>query len=111
MARVKLADIPGVRARSGDKGDIVDVALFAADDRSYETLRREVTAERVAAHFATRVRGTVTRYELPRLRALKYVLTEALDGGASRSLRSDNLGKCFAASLLRMEIDMEETPA
>ncbi len=30
---------------------------------------------------------------------------EALQGGAARSLRMDNLGKNVAAQLLRMEID------
>ncbi|MBM3462721.1 MAG: hypothetical protein FJX76_11525 [Armatimonadetes bacterium] len=94
------------RARSGDKGDIVDISLFAADEPTYELLRAHVTAQRVRAHFADRVRGEVTRWELPRLRALKFVLQGALDGGASRSLRSDNLGKCFGPALLRMEIEV-----
>src|SRR5438128_708225 len=99
----RLADF--ARARSGDKGDIVDISLFAPDDALYDRIRQEVTAGRVKGWFAARVKGEVERYEVPNLRALKFVLHEALDGGASRSLRSDNLGKCFGPALLMMEID------
>lgn len=91
-------------ARSGDKGDVSDIGLFAGDRATYELIVREVTAERVKAHFAGIVTGEVRRYELPNLLALKFVMTGALAGGASRSLRSDNLGKTLASALLRMEI-------
>lgn len=100
---MRLSEI--ARSRSGDKGDVVDISLFAPDDRWYEVLRDQVTAQRVAAHFEGFARGPVVRYELPKLRALKFVLQGALDGGASRSLRSDNLGKCYGPLLLKMEID------
>jgi hypothetical protein len=49
----------------------------------------------------------VTRFELPKLLALKFVLDGALDGGAAASLRSDNLGKTIGAQLLRMEIEVD----
>lgn len=94
-------------ARSGDKGDISDIGLFAPDAATYHLLVREVTAERVKAHFDGIVTGTVRRYELPNLLALKFVMTGALGGGASRSLRSDNLGKTLASALLRLEIQTE----
>ncbi|MEZ5619538.1 MAG: hypothetical protein R3E40_14900, partial [Rhodocyclaceae bacterium] len=50
--------------------------------------------------------GPVELYPLDNLLALKIVLNGALSGGAARSLRSDNLGKCAAAALLRMEIEL-----
>ena len=90
--------------RSGDKGDTCNVGIVAWDDAGYELLRREVTADRVAEHFGSLVRGTVERYELPGIRALNFVLTGALDGGGTMSLRSDHLGKVMYAWLLRMEI-------
>jgi hypothetical protein len=95
-------------ARSGDKADRADIGLFAYDAPTYETLKREVTRERVAAHFAAICNGPVEIYPLDNLLALKIVLNSALQGGAARSLRMDNLGKTIAAALLRMEI---ETPA
>jgi hypothetical protein len=98
---VKLA-----HARSGDKGDKANIALFAPDQATYELLVREVTAERVKAHFAGIVTGKVERFEVPNVLALNFVLHGALNGGASRSLRSDALGKSLSSALLRMEIEM-----
>ena len=103
-APVRLADV--ARARSGDKGDLANVALFAPSDELYAAFLREVTAERVRVHFGRFVRGDVDRYEVPNVRALNFVLHEALDGGAARSLRSDPLGKSFASLLLRMEVGL-----
>src|SRR5438874_1055451 len=91
--------------RSGDKGDTCNVGLVAYDDDGYALLKREVTADRVKEHFGDLVRGTVTRYELPGIKALNFVLTNALDGGGTMSLRSDHLGKVMYAWLLRMDID------
>lgn len=96
-------------ARSGDKGDRADIGLFAWDAATYAVLKREVTRERLAAHFAALARGPVEIYPLDNLLALKIVLDGALEGGAARSLRMDNLGKNVAAALLRMEIEVPAT--
>ena len=93
-------------ARSGDKGDIADISLFAPDLEIYDLLAREVTAVRVKKHFEGIITGSVERFEVPNVLALKFVLHGALDGGASRSLRSDSLGKSLSSALLRMEIEV-----
>ncbi|MEW6687825.1 MAG: hypothetical protein AB1452_01930 [Pseudomonadota bacterium] len=92
-------------ARSGDKADRADIGLFAYDAEGYAVLRREVTRERLAAHFAALATGPVELWPLDNLLALKIVLNGALQGGAARSIRMDNLGKNVAAQLLRMEVD------
>ena len=56
------------------------------------------------------ITGHVERYEVPNILALKFVLHGALNGGASRSLRSDALGKSLSSALLRMEIEVEGSP-
>jgi hypothetical protein len=94
-----------VHSRSGDKGDIANIALFAPDQATYNLLVRVVTAERVRSHFEGIVTGSVERYEAPNILALNFVLHGALNGGASRSLRSDALGKSLSSALLRMEIE------
>ncbi len=104
MTAIQLRDLCGTRA--GDKGDIANIALFAYDAAAYDAIRREVTTERVRAHFGSLVTGEVTRYEAPTLLALNFVLRGALGGGGPRSLRSDNLGKTLGGALLRMEIDV-----
>jgi hypothetical protein len=91
-------------ARSGDKGDIASIALFAPDRATFDLLVREVTTEQVQTHFAGIVTGKVERFEAPNVLALNFVLHGALNGGASRSLRSDALGKSLSSALLRMEI-------
>lgn len=91
-------------ARAGDKGDISNLSLIAYDRKDYELLLREVTPERVRQHFKGVVHGSVTRYELPQLGALNFVMRQALGGGVTRSLALDAHGKCLGAALLGMEI-------
>ncbi|HLT45892.1 MAG TPA: hypothetical protein VK002_01575 [Rubricoccaceae bacterium] len=95
-------------ARSGDKGDAVNVGLIARDPAYYDFLRETVTPERVKAHFGPAVQGTVERFELPNLYALNFLLHEALGGGGTVSLKLDAQGKTYAARLLRMEVDVPE---
>ena len=95
-------------ARSGDKADRADIGLFAFDAETYAVLKREITCERLAAHFAGFNSGSVELWPLDNILALKIVLNGALQGGAARSLRMDNLGKNVAARLLRMEIEAPE---
>ncbi len=109
MTRIRLCDLCG--ARSGDKGDISDVTLFADDAAAYDAIRRAVTADAVKGHFGSLVSGPVERYEAPNVLALKFVMHGALGGGASRSLRSDNLGKTHGATLLRMWVDVPDQVA
>ena len=104
--RIRLAEV--AQARSGDKGDLANVALFAPSAALYQAFRREVTSDRVKHLFGGFVRGKVERYEVPNVRALNFVLHEALDGGAARSLRSDPLGKSYGSLLLRLEIDVSD---
>jgi hypothetical protein len=107
--RLRLNEICGFR--SGDKGDTADIALFAYDDAGYDLIVREVTAERVKAHFGSMVRGEVVRYEAANVRALNFVLRGALGGGGPRSLRSDNLGKSLGGALVRLEIGVPDEVA
>jgi hypothetical protein len=104
---VRLLDI--AHARSGDKGDTVNIGLIAREERFYPLLLREVTPERVKAHFGELVLGKVERYELPNLGALNFLLHEALGGGGTLSLRTDAQGKTFSAGLLRMEIEAADS--
>lgn len=91
-------------ARAGDKGDTADITVIAHHPEDYEHLRTHVTGQRVREHFADTVRGGVERHEIPQLRALKFVLHEALDGGVTRSPRLDPHGKSFSSRLLALEV-------
>jgi hypothetical protein len=103
---VKLA-----HGRSGDKGDTANIGLIALQDEFYPVLVREVTAERVKAHFTDICKGDVERYELPNLGALNFLLHESLGGGGTLSLMTDAQGKTFSTALLRMEIEISDDEA
>lgn len=94
--------------RSGDKGDTANIGVIAWREEYYPILLREVTAPRVQHFFAGLVEGPVTRYELPNLAALNFVMEKALGGGGTVSLRLDAQGKTLGAALLRMEIEVDE---
>jgi hypothetical protein len=96
-------------ARSGDKGDTANIGIIAYHDKHYPILVREVTPERVKAHFGPLVKGSVERYELPNLAALNFLLYEALGGGGTLSLRTDAQGKTLGAGLLTLEIEAADS--
>lgn len=73
--------------RAGDKGDVLDLTLVARDDAAYARLASALDADTVRGLLGRVVPGPVRRYELPGLRALKYVLPQALAGGVYASLR------------------------
>ncbi len=74
--------------RSGDKGSTLDLTLVATSEESYEWLRSQLTAERAQQAIARVMPGTVSRYEVPGLRALKYVVDGALPGGVYATLHA-----------------------
>ena len=98
----KLRDV--AHSRTGDKGNTSVISLIAYDEADFALLRDSVTAERVRAHFAGIAQGEVTRYEIPSLGALNFVLQNALGGGVTRSLALDAHGKSLSSRLLDMEI-------
>ena len=89
----------------GDKGNIANVSIIARSPAAYAEIKEKITAERVKAHLVALVRGRVERFALDNIEALKFVLHDALDGGATRSLRLDGLGKSLAGAILYMPLD------
>ena len=107
--QVRLLDI--AHARSGDKGDTANVGLIALRPEWYPVIDRLVTEDAVTLHFAGAIDGPVTRYVLPNLNALNFLLHGALDGGGTLSLKTDAQGKVFSTALLRMTIDVPDDEA
>ena len=109
MAAVKLVEL--AHARSGDKGDVVNIGVVAYDPEHYPLLVQALTAARVQEHFGDIVQGKVARYELPNLHALNFVLPGALGGGGTVSLMMDAQGKVFSTALLRMDVEVPDEVA
>ena len=107
--KVRLLDI--AHARSGDKGDTANVGVIALKPEWYPLIARELTRDRVIAHFKGMITGDVQRYELPNLRALNFLLHGALDGGGTLSLKTDAQGKVYSTALLRLVLDVPDDEA
>jgi len=105
---MKLRDI--AHSRTGDKGNVSTISVIAHREADYPLLVRHVTAERVAALFAGIGAGSVTRYELPLVGALNFVVTGSLGGGVTRSLALDAHGKGLSSALLDLDLPPASTP-
>jgi hypothetical protein len=104
--KAKLKDL--AFARSGDKGDVSNIGLLAKNREFYEIIKKEVTPDSVKAHFGSMVKGEVNVYEMSNINALEVILSGALGGGATRTLRLDQTGKSMGQALLRMEVEVDE---
>lgn len=107
MAKIQLKEL--VYARSGDKGDISNIAVIAKEPRFYPLLQKYLTADRVKDFFGEMVKGRVDRYEVQTLDAMNFVLRNSLGGGATRSLRIDFTGKTMCQAILRVVLDVAES--
>ena len=91
-------------ARAGDKGNTSNISVIAYDDAAWKILREQLTVERVMDAFAHVAKGPVTRYELPALKALNFVIENALGGGVTISLAQDAHGKSLSYLMLDIEL-------
>ena len=95
-------------ARAGDKGNTSNVNVWAYDPADYELLKRTLTAERIKQAFPHLIRGPVTRYEVPHLHGLNFVMQDALEGGVNASLNLDSHGKSWSYLILGLALDDAE---
>jgi hypothetical protein len=92
--------------RTGDKGDISNLAVIAYDEQDYALLRDQVTADVILAHYRGVADGPVLRYEVPSIGALNFVIHRAQAGGVSRSLRLDQYGKALSSLALSIPLEV-----
>jgi hypothetical protein len=95
-------------ARSGDKGNSVNIGVIAREARFLPYIRAALSEEAVAEYFSYNFRGVVQRFDLPGINGLNFLLTEALDGGGIASLRNDPQGKGHAQILLDFPIPISD---
>lgn len=90
--------------RSGDKGNSANIGIIARKGEYLPWLRAALTESFVREWFAHNGVNKVERYELPGMRALNFLLHNALGGGGVASLRADAQGKAFAQMLMDVPI-------
>ena len=96
-------------ARSGDKGNRLNIALVCRDPGA-------LSGDRAADHG--RARGgrlsparkpsRVVRYDLPKLAAFNFVLDDVLEGGVNASLGLDGHGKSLSFLLLDIPLQIRK---
>lgn len=92
-------------ARTGDKGDVSNIAVIAYRAEDYDRLQRSLTEDRVRERLCLEPDHPIRRHELPGLKALNFVIEGALAGGVTRSASLDAHGKCLGAWLLGVELE------
>ena len=87
-------------SRAGDKGNVSNVSLITYNKNGWENIKVNATESKVLEIFKHLGATNVTRYELPNLMALNFVIENALGGGVNSSLRLDRHGKTLSSHLL-----------
>lgn len=94
--------------RAGDKGNRSNISVIAWHPALWDLLVEQVTEAAVARQFAHRRPTAVTRYLVPGLQAMNFVLNEVLDGGVNDALNLDGHGKALSYLLLDLPIDVPD---
>lgn len=87
-------------ARAGDKGNRSNISVIAYRPEVFALLADQVTEARVLRVFAHKGATRCTRYVLPKLQAMNFVIDDALEGGVNGSLCLDGHGKSFSFLVL-----------
>lgn len=90
--------------RAGDKGNRLNISVIAFDPQHFDHLKSHVTEDLCRCAFASSPPSGITRYVLPKISAMNFVLEDVLDGGVNVNLRLDRHGKTLSYVLLDMLI-------
>jgi hypothetical protein len=102
METVPLVAI--AHGRSGDKGNLSNIAVLARKPEFLGVMTEQLTPEAVASYMAHVVEGAVERYPWPGLHGFNFILNQSLGGGGVASLRYDPQGKAHAQMLMDFPI-------
>ncbi len=94
--------------RTGDKGNRANISVIARREAYWPLLVAQVTEPVVARVLAHRQPSKVTRYLLPNLHAMNFVIDDVLDGGVNDSLNLDSHGKSLAFLVLDLPVQVPE---
>ncbi|WP_329180341.1 acyclic terpene utilization AtuA family protein [Streptomyces sp. NBC_01477] len=104
--RLPLGTLLG--ARSGDKGGDANVGLWARDERAYRWLRDYLDVPRLRALLPESAKLPVSRYELPNLLAVNFVVHGLLGDGVAASTSADPQAKALGERLRGCLADIPE---
>jgi len=94
--------------RAGDKGNTSNISVIAWDQACFDVLVAQATEAKVAEWFGYRHPTKVTRYVLPKLKAMNFVLEGILDGGVNDALNLDTHGKGLSFWMMDMPVEVSQ---
>ena len=106
MRRVPLGAVAG--ARSGDKGGDANVGVWVRDEAAWPWLAATLTPEKLRELLPEAAGLPVTRYLLPNLRAVNFVVEGLLGEGVAAAARFDPQAKAVGEWLRSRYIDVPE---
>jgi Acyclic terpene utilisation family protein AtuA len=104
LVRVPLGVLLG--ARSGDKGGDANVGLWADEDVVAAWLERAVTVDLFTSLLPEAAPFRVSRYGLPNLRAVNFVIHGFLGWGVASNLRLDTQAKGLGELLRARQVEV-----
>ncbi|MFF4630212.1 acyclic terpene utilization AtuA family protein [Streptomyces griseorubiginosus] len=105
-ARAPLGLVAG--ARSGDKGGNANIGLWVRTDPAWRWLAHTLTVDRLHELLPETAELTVTRHDLPHLRALNFVVEGILGEGVAAQHRFDPQAKALGEWLRSRHLDIPE---
>lgn len=101
--------------RSGDKGNISNIAVIARRPEYLPYLNAALTSETLVDWYAHLFEEGSARevrcYQAPAMASLNFTLHQALGGGITASLRFDPMGKALGQQLLRFPVPVSSAMA
>ncbi len=99
-------------ARSGDKGNLFNVAVIARKPEYLPYIAAALTPEVIGKHYGSLLSDgrilPVERFNVPGLSAVNFVVGESMDGGVLASTALDPVAKGMAQLLLNFPIPVSE---
>ena len=106
VARAPLGLVAG--ARSGDKGGNANIGVWVRTDEAWRWLAHTLTVDRLRELLPETAELTVTRHDLPHLRALNFVVEGILGEGVAAQHRFDPQAKALGEWLRSRHLDIPE---
>lgn len=97
-------------ARSGDKGGHANLGVFARSEAAHGWMHEFLTVDRLKQLLPDLAHLEVERFDLPRLRAVNFLIHRLLDEGVASTLRVDpqakGLGEYLRAKLVEVPLPL-----
>jgi hypothetical protein len=96
-------------ARSGDKGNHVNIGVIARKSSYLPFIKDSLSINRIVSHLKNISKESISCWELPKINGLNFLLKNCLDGGGMSSLFLDPQGKAYAQNLLDIKISVPDS--